>query len=141
MMYRVAIDGRGEPEPLLTDVSVGRPCYSVDGKSIYFFTQVNGRNTLAVMCSGGSAWKPLANDTLGYWSHGPFCDPDGAHLWYHCGHEGSSICRLPLDGGEPVVMTPPGFARRSCAHASKSENDVVVFDWAEYVERDGSFVV
>ena len=47
-MWRVSVSGQDAPQPLLTDVSVGRPWYSTDGASIFFFTNVNGRNTLAV---------------------------------------------------------------------------------------------
>ncbi len=136
MMWRVAADGRGEPEALIDDVSVGCPSHSDDGASIYFFTNVGGRNRLAVMPSDGGAWRPLPKDTLGAWSHGPFSDPDGVHVWYHCGVEGGSLCRLPLDGGEPIVMRPPGFDGRACAHASVSRNGIVAFDWAEYVKRE-----
>lgn len=138
-LWRVALNGRDTPQALITDVSVGRPWCSTDGASIYFFTNVNGRNSLAVMPSSGGAWKPLANDTLGAWSHGPYCDPDGIHLWYHCGVDGSSICKLPLDGGDPVIQEPPGFSRQICAHPSISRNNVVAFDWMELdpVRGDG----
>ena len=135
-MWRVSADGGRSPQPVFTEASVGRPVYSVDGASIYFFIDIKGRNRLAVMPSDGRLWRPLANDTLGAWSHGPFCDPDGSHLWYHCGVEGGSLCRLPLGGGEPIVMRPPGFEERSCAHASASKNGTVVFDWVEYGEGD-----
>ena len=134
-MWRVSLSGNKAPQALITDVSVGRPWYSTDGASIYFFTNVNGRNTLAVIPSGGGPWQTLANDTLGDWSHGPYCDPDGKHLWYHCGINGSSICRLPLAGGDPMILEPPGFSERSCAHPSISKNNVVAFDWQEYAQK------
>ena len=134
-MWQISVNSRESPQPLITDVSVGRPWYSTDGTSIYFFTEVNGRNTLAVIPSQGGPWQPLANDTLGDWSHGPYCDPDGKHLWYHCGINGSSICRLPLDGGDPVTLEPPGFSEHSCAHPSNSRNNVVAFDWLEYAQK------
>lgn len=131
-LWSIVAEPDQEPRPLVTDTSIGRPASSVDGSSIYFFTRVAGRNRIARMPASGGAWEGLANDTLGAWSHGPFCDPDGEHLWYHCGVEGGSLCRLPLDGGDPVVMRPPGFEQRSCAHASVSETGVVAFDWLEY---------
>lgn len=137
MMWRVAVDGQDAPDALIADISVGRPSYSADGASIYFFTKVGSRNRLAVMPGGGGDWKPLVNDSMGAWSHGPFCDPDGEHLWYHCGYRGESIGRLPLSGGEPKVMDPPGFAERSCAHVSASRNRVVTFDWMDLV-RNGN---
>ena len=130
-LWRVALSGREAPQALVTGVSTGRPWFSTDGAFIYFFTGVNGRNSLAVIPSGGGAWKPLANDRLGAWSHGPYCDPDGKHLWYHCGIDGSSICRLPLDGGDPVIQQPPGFSERACAHPTVSRNRILTFDWVE----------
>ena len=128
-------DGRGEPEALLRNVSAGRPSYSADGASIYFFSDTGGRARLAVMPSKGGQWRFVPNDTVGHWSHGPVCDPDGRHLWYHCGVDGGSLCKLPLAGGEPKVMKPPGFERRACAHASVSRNGIIAFDWVEYVKR------
>jgi hypothetical protein len=131
-LWQAPADGSGEARVVLPGVEAGRPAGSIDGSRIYFFTRVAGIHRLAVAPSTGARWEPLANDTLGAWSRGPFCDPDGAHLWYHCGVEGGSLCRLPLDGGAPVIMRPPGFEKRSCAHPSVSQGGVIAFDWVEY---------
>jgi Tol biopolymer transport system component len=134
-MWVVASDGSEEPQPLQMEFFCGRPWYSVDGKWIFFFTGVNGRNTLCKMPAEGGDWEPLANDTVGLASHGPYADPDGKHLWYHC-RVGDvwSIYKLPLDGGKPVRFIPPGFEDAQTAHATRARNGSIAFDSRSFIE-------
>ncbi|MFC2164142.1 TolB family protein [Acidobacteriota bacterium] len=134
-MWVVASDGSGEPQPLQMEVFGGRPWYSVDGKLIYFFTDVKGRHTLCKMPAEGGDWEPLPNDTVGLSSHGPYADPDGKHLWYHCYVDGLwCVYILPLDGGEPVRFIPPGFKDANIAHATRACNGCIAFDSRSYIK-------
>lgn len=136
-MWIVPSDGTGEPKPLLSDTWCGRPWYSVDGKWIYFFTDVEGRHTLCKMPSQGGDWTPLANDTLGSSSHGPYADLDGRHVWYHCQVDGLwGVYKLPLDGGKPVRFIPPGFKDAHIGHATRARNGYITFDSRSIKKND-----
>lgn len=135
-MWIVSSDGSKDPRPLQSETWCGRPWYSVDGKLIYFFTDVKGRHTLCRMPSTGGDWEPLANDTLGQSSHGPYADLDGKHLWYHCCVDGLwCVYKLPLDGGEPVRFIPAGFRDAPIAHATRARNGYITFDSNARIEE------
>jgi Tol biopolymer transport system component len=134
-MWIVPSDGSEKPKPLLSDTWCGRPWYSVDGKLIYFFTDVKGRHTLCKMPSNGGKWKPLSNDTVGSSSHGPYVDLDGQYLWYHCKVDDLwGVYKLPLDGGDPVRFIPPGFEDAQIAHATRARNGCIAFDSNVFIQ-------
>gem|GEM_PF-1079115 len=134
-MWIVPSDGSEDPEPLLSDTWCGRPWYSVDGRTIYFFTDVKGRHTLCKMPALGDTWEPLANDIVGSSSHGPYADLDGKHLWYHCEVDGLwCVYKLPLDGAEPVRFVPPEFENAHIGHATRASNGYITFDSRLHIE-------
>lgn len=99
----------------------------------YFFADVNGRHTLCKMPSTGGNWEPLADDTVGSSRHGPYADPDGRHLWYHCYFDGlGCVYKLPLDGDDPVRFIPRGFEDAQIAHATRARNGCIAFDSSFY---------
>lgn len=103
-----------------------RPWYSLDGKKIYAFSDVTGRHQICWAPSTGGDVTPLSNDDLGQ-SHGPFADPDGKHLLMHSDRDGRwGIWSLPLDGGPPQRLDPPGVP--VAGHATRSRNGIIAFD-------------
>ena len=128
-LWSVNTDGSKDPKPILTEVGVGRPWYSVDGKWIFFFTDVKKRHTLCKMLLSGGEWEVISSDSVGLSSHGPFADPDGDHLWYHNKKDNRwRILRLSLKGGGPVEFIPPGFEGVSVAHPTRARNGNMTFD-------------
>jgi TolB protein len=123
-------DGLTTPSPLVIDRPVYRPWWSIDGQRIFFFTFGMRHQVHSVSALGGPP-TPLANDDRGY-SHGPYADPDGTHLLMHSTREARSIpnvwalFELPLDGGRPRRLMPPGHERG--AHGTRARNGVVTFD-------------
>jgi Tol biopolymer transport system component len=127
-LWKVAMDGESEPAPLQKDAWGYRPWFSADGRSVYFFTDVEGRHQICRMSSHDGAWEPLANDDQGQ-SHGPFFEWSRQQLLMHStrGAEKHSLWELPLDGGEPRMLRPPGFDEEM-AHGTRGRNGVITFD-------------
>jgi TolB protein len=128
-LWTVATDEEAveDPTPLAPGTQAYRPWWSVDGETIYFFTSIDRRNQrlCSVPASGGEV-TTLPADDRGR-SRGPYLDPDGEHLLTHSDRDGDwKLWEFPLDGGEPRLMQPPGFAMAT--HPSRARNGVVVFD-------------
>lgn len=119
-------DGSTEPKKLLNQGWGYRPWYSIDGKLIYFFTDINKRHQICQIPSEGGNHIPLINDDLGH-SHGPFSDPSGECLLMHSTRGGNwGIWELPLDGKPPRSLKPPGFQYAS--HPTRAKNGNITFD-------------
>lgn len=103
-----------------------RPCYSVDGRTIFAFSDIAGRHQICSIPAAGGEITPLANDDMGT-SHGPYADPDGKTILMHSTRNGSyAVWELPLDGGPPRRLQPPGLD--GATHATRSRNGIVAFD-------------
>jgi len=140
-LWSVALDGRSEPSllaeiksneinyvghPAMRKDIIYRPWYSTDGTKIFVFAHVNGRHQICSVPADGGEITPLANDDIGM-SHGPFSDPDGKNLLMHSTRDGTwGIWELPLNGGEPRRLDPPGF--ETAGHATRSRNGIMAFD-------------
>ena len=125
-LWIVSSDGSTEPRPLQEQGWGNRPWYSVDGKWIFFFTDIDGRRHICKIPAEGGKLIPLPNDDAGK-SHGPFADPGGKSLLMHSTRGGSwSIWELPLDGSPPRKLMPAGFS--SAAHPTRSKNGIITFD-------------
>jgi len=126
-LWSVAVDGSEKPKLLNRDVLAYRPWWSKDGKWIYFFADVNGRQQICKIPSGGGEFVPFANDDKG-WSRGPFADPGGEVLLMHSNRDGTwKIWELPLDGvSAPRLLQPPGFPKAT--HPTRAKNGVITFD-------------
>jgi len=121
----------GDQEPQLIPNSEGanRPWYSSDGEWIYYWKEIEDRGTLCRMRSDGSDWHPLTADTGGLGSHGPFVDPHGEWLWFHSVPDTfNQIYKMPIDGGEFISVTPPGFEEEHAAHVTAAGNGNFTFD-------------
>jgi len=140
-IWIVDTDGASPPYRVLisSDEMWGRrPWFSVDGRELYFFgpRKTDATHQLYRVGIDGSEPIPLANDELGR-SHGPFVDATRGVILLHStrgASRGDRIWELPLDGGPPRLHQPPGF--KSAAHATRSENGVLVFDqnrWSRLV--------
>jgi hypothetical protein len=132
-LWLVATDGRSEPEPLLENTPCYRPCWSVDGSSIYFVAFRPHRHQIHRIAVTGGQPVPLHNDDRGF-SHGPYADPAGDRLIVHSTRgAGDSdepatwrLYELPLDGSPPWSLWPPGYMRG--AHGTRARNGVITFD-------------
>lgn len=130
-LYVVASDGSGEPRRVIAQPGVGRPWFSVDGRSIYFFfTGVpdEHRRICRVSVSGG-AWEPVTPDGLPR-SHGPFADLDGMHVWFHStiGSVTTPYRFNPITQ-ELRRFMPPGFT--TAGHITRARNMTITFDSIE----------
>jgi len=131
-LYTVSVTGDEEPELVPNGERANRPWYSPDGEWIYFWREIGKRGTLCRMRSDGSEWHQLADDTGGLGSHGAFVDPGGDWLWYHSVPDAyNQIFKMPIDGGDPICVTPPGFEKEHVAHVTAARNGNITFDVLE----------
>ncbi len=130
-LYLVPADGSAEPRRLLPESGIGRPWFSSDGRSIYFFFSSvpdEHRRICRVSVEGGP-WRPITPDGLPR-SHGSFADPDGLHLWFHSTTEGvTTPYRFNLQTKELLRVMPPGFG--TAGHVTRSRNGIMTFDSRE----------
>jgi Tol biopolymer transport system component len=128
-LWRVSVDGKKGPWPLLRKGWGYRPWYSADGQWIFFYSGVNRRHRICKVSAQGGDLIPLANDNL-VLSHGPFVDPSGESILVHGFKEGEfhGIWEIPLDGGLPRRLMPSGFEKVHHGHASRGKNGVITFD-------------
>jgi hypothetical protein len=128
-LWRVSVDGTRGPWPLLRRGWGYRPWYSADGQWIFFYSGVDKRHRICKVSAKGGEVIPLANDSLSL-SHGPFTDPSGKSILVHGIKEGEfhGIWEIPLDGGPPRQLKPPGFDRIHHGHATRAKNGVITFD-------------
>lgn len=126
-LWTVGVAPGSEPRQLMFEGWQLRPWYSQDGRFIYFFTEVNERQCICRVAATGGEVELLPNDTQGD-SRSPFVTPDGRALLMHSNRDGQwGMWELPLDGGEPHRLDPPGFSRGS--HLTRARNGVMAFDY------------
>jgi Tol biopolymer transport system component len=105
-----------------------RPWWSLDGRSVYFFT-VYARHQVFVVDvdTEGARPEPLSNDTDGN-THGPALDPRGHRLIVHSATTGQwTLHELPLDGSPMRALPPPGFDELTVSHGTCSRDGVIAF--------------
>lgn len=125
-LWVIPTETHAEPQLLLKKGWGYRPWYSIDGKLIYYFTEVNKRHQICQIPAKGGTPVPLANDDKGQ-SHGPFADLGGECLLMHSTRGGNwGIWELPLDGSPPRSLQPPGF--QIAAHPTRAKNMNITFD-------------
>lgn len=135
----VLADGSMGTRQLQKDGWGYRPWYSADGKSIFFFTDIDGRSQICTIPAKGGDVVPLANDDGGP-SRGPFADPDGKHLWMHSFRGGKwGIWKLPLDGSPPHALPIPGIDQPT--HPSRAKNGIITFDVIRSLDFDPAIPV
>jgi Tol biopolymer transport system component len=128
-LYTVSVKGDEEPQMIPNSEGANRPWYSVDGEWIYYWKEIDDRGTLCQMSADGSEWHPLASDTGGIGSHGPFIDSSGEWLWFHSVQDTyNQIFKMPIGGGDFVSVTPPGFEEHHVAHVTAANNGNYTFD-------------
>jgi len=125
-LWTVSADGKTAPRLLQKQGWGYRPWYAADGKSIFFFTGIRGRHRICTISADRGKVTPLAADDRGH-SHGPFADPNGKFLLMHSTRGGKwGIWEVPLDGGRPRRLSPPGLRR--AGHATRAKNGVIAID-------------
>jgi Tol biopolymer transport system component len=138
-LYTVSVTGDEEPQLIPNSAGANRPWYSIDGAWIYFWKDIDGRGTLCRMTSDGSEWHPLADDTGGLGSHGPFVDPNGEWLWFHSVPDKDNpinqIFKMPIGGGDAISITPSGFEEEHVAHVTAANNGSYTFDVGRVLEK------
>lgn len=138
-LYKVSVSGDGEPEIIPNSEGANRPWYSADGEWIYYWKEIEDRGTLCRIKADGSEWHPIAGDTGGIGSHGPFIDPNGEWLWFHSVREKddpiNQIYKMPIDGGDSISITPLGFEREHVAHVTAASNDTYSFDVLKVLKK------
>ena len=136
-LYTVSVTGDEEPQLIPNSEGANRPWYSADGKWIYYWKEIDDRGTLCRMSSDGSEWHPLADDTGGKGSHGPFIDPGGEWLWFHSvPDQYNQIFKMPIGGGDAISVTPPGFEEDHVAHVTVGSNGNYTFDVLIVLEKE-----
>ncbi len=131
-LWTVGTDG-GDPSPLAPGLRAYRPWWSVDGRSIYFFTVGRHRRRLHSIPAAGGRPRPFTNDDRGR-THGPFADPAGRSVIAHStrgwrpggGRRTWQLYEFPLDGTPPMRVAPPGH--HQSAHGTRARNGVITFD-------------
>ncbi len=126
-LWTLFVEGNKKPKLLNRDVLAYRPWWSKDGKLIYFFADVNGRQQICKIPAEGGNFVPFANDDKGN-SRGPFADPGGDVLLMHSTRDGIwKIWELPLDEKTaPRLLQPPGFPKAT--HPTRAKNGIITFD-------------
>jgi Tol biopolymer transport system component len=99
-IYTISADG-GEPKQLTNNPSEDHvPCYSADGRWIFFASLRTGTRQLYRMPSGGGPEVQLTHKG----AYSPIGSPDNRWLYYHKPIGGLS--KVPIDGGEEVSVLP-----------------------------------
>ena len=125
-LWTVPIDGSSEAALVYEQSTAYRPWFAADGESIFFFQRIGDRDQICRVDVDGTRFTPVLNDDRGI-SHGPWADPRGETLLMHSNRDGRwRIYELPLAGGRPEPLDPPGF--ESAAHATRGENQLIAFD-------------
>jgi TolB protein len=128
-LWKVQSNGKSAPASILKEGIGYRPWFSLDGKTIYFFSIIRDRHQICSVLSSGGIAKPMPNDDQGD-SRGPFADPLGNRLLMHSDRGGDwQIYELPLDGEPPVQLRPPGITE--ARHATRARNGMLTFDVIE----------
>jgi len=137
-LWIVPIGGGTDPKPLLRTGWGYRPWYSVDGRWLFFYTDVEGRHRICRMAAEGGEVIPLENDLFKL-SHGPFADPSGKVLLVHAIKDGNwhGIWEIPLNGDPPRNLRPQGFDKIHHGHATRGKNGIITFDALRF-ERQAS---
>lgn len=130
-LYVIQSDGSGSPRRVLAKSEVGRPWFSVDGRSIYFFFSSvpdEHRRICRVPVAGGD-WESVTPDGLPR-SHGSFADLDGTHVWFHStvGNV-TTPYRFNLLTRELRSFMPPRFT--TAGHITRARNNTFTFDSVE----------
>lgn len=128
-LWRISVDGKKGPWPLLRKGWGYRPWYSADGQWVFFYSGINKRHRICKVSAKGGEVIPLANDNLEV-SHGPFADPSGNVLLIHGikGGEFHGIWEIPLNGDPPRQLKPPGFDNVHHGHATRALDGTITFD-------------
>jgi Tol biopolymer transport system component len=135
-LFTVSVTGDEEPQLIPNSSGANRPWYSADGEWIYYWKEIDGRGTLCRMSSDGLEWHPLADDTGGLGSHGPFIDTNGEWLWFHSVPDTyNQIFKMPIDGGNAISVTPPGFEEEHVGHVTAASNGNYTFDVSIVLEK------
>ena len=138
-MYTVSIAGNEEPTLIPNSEGANRPWYSIDGEWIYFWKDIENRGTLCKMKSDGSEWQPLTNDQGGLGSHGPFVDSTGEWLWFHSVPNEeepiNQIFKMPINGGNVIIVTPKGYENEHVAHVTVATNGNYSFDLLKVLSK------
>jgi TolB protein len=125
-LWAVPIDGGLEAALVYEQPTAYRPWFAADGESVFFFQRIGDRDQICRVGLDGTRFTPVINDDRGI-SHGPWADPDGETLLMHSNRDGLwGIYELPLAGGPPERLDPPGF--ESAAHATRGKNGLFAFD-------------
>ena len=126
--------GGGEPRLLDPPLFLYRPCWSLDGRSIFAFLITAERRQVGRLDVGTGTFDLLPNDDRGN-THGPFVDPRGDRLIVHSDRDGRwGLHELPLDGSPMRPLRPPGHEDTICGHGTRGRNGVLTFDQAAMVE-------
>ncbi len=109
-IYTVKSDGTGfkrmtdRPDSIET-----APCFTPDGKSIIFSTDLGGRNRLAIMPAEGGAIRTLFSGP--FWCEMPDVSPDGTRVVFSArGARDSYIFMVNIDGTGAVRLFDGLFA-------------------------------
>jgi Tol biopolymer transport system component len=95
----------GVPKRLTNDPADDvAPCYSHDGRWIYFNSGRSGQHEIWKMPAGGGEAVKLTS--IGG-AHMPFESPDGKTLFFMHGSPDKSVWKIPITGGEAVQVTEP----------------------------------
>jgi len=129
-IWSVPSDGSEPARKLLTEGWGYRPWCSVDGKTIYFYSDIESENAgedrICQMPAAGGTGRRLPNDDGGI-THGAFADPGGECLLVHSTRSGEwGIWELPLNGEPMRQLRPAGY--RHISHPTRSPNGVLTFD-------------
>lgn len=126
-LWRIATDEPGTPDPLPYRGFAYRPWFSVDGRSLFCFCEVNGRHQVCELGLDDLSPTPLRNDDRGR-THGPFADPHGEMLLVHSTRNGTnhSLYELPLDGGPMRHIDIAGVEHPM--HGTRSRSGIIAFD-------------
>jgi Tol biopolymer transport system component len=133
-LWLVPTDGGSPPRPLCPGLTLYRPCWSIDGGTLFCFHMGADRRQVGSVDLDDETFVRLDNDDRGN-THGPWADPRGDCLVVHSDRDGRwGLHELPLDGSPMRPLLPPGHERAICAHGTRARNGVLTFDGAAMTE-------
>jgi serine/threonine protein kinase/Tol biopolymer transport system component len=100
-VYSIRADGSNPQRLTDNPLESHTPCYSADGRWIYFASTRSGQSQLYRMpVSGGDAVQITRNG-----AYSPLASPD--KLWIYYPKAGGGLWKTPVDGGDEILVLPP----------------------------------
>lgn len=126
-IWLASTDGANEPKQLMPGVAGTRPCWNLDGRSLFFqLLDELGHQIHILDVETGVTRHLEANRTPG-WTRGAFALESGADILVHSNRNGYiAVYEISIDEETSTEVMPPGFSE--AMHATEALDGTRSFD-------------